>query len=463
MATENINQPNQASAAGESIDISDLLLMFLANWRWFVLSIFICLIAALFYIAKQVPVYQVNASIYLRQDQSSSQNTFNLSDATDPMVAFKNYIDETELEVLKSRNNLVKIVDSLGMMYRYSLKGTFRDTPLYKNEPVSASMEPDVISNLKGSIDLAVKSNGSGKYDIDVCYKYQTSEEESEVNDVTLPTVIKTSAGEISLSLNEGAEPLDGTEGIKIVSPKTAATAVSAALNIEFAKNSEKIIRVSYNTPMPAMGVDLINVLLDFYNRDIIEDKNRSAVQTEAFIIDRLMMINGELKDVENRLQAYRQAHSITDIQAQSSLSLSLKSNYEKEIAQIDAQQAIYAEIERIISQTDMYTPLPALIDDPSISRTIEDYNKKLVRLNRALDGSTPDNPLVLNIKEEISRDKDNIIRSLETAKRALRQNRESLSRLENASAGQLASAPAVDKGFQEIFREQQVKVNIYT
>lgn len=469
MATENMNQQSQAAAAEESIDISDLLLMFLANWRWFVLSIIICLIAALFYIAKQVPVYQINASIYLRQDQNSSQNTFNLSEAADPMVAFKNYIDETELEVLKSRNNLVKIVDSLGLMYRYSLKGTFRDVPLYRNQPVTAHMSREQLDALKGRILLTVKGNGTDKYDIDINYETGAGKEEAELKDVTLPTVVKLSAGEVALSINpalegiEDAEPLDGTEYIDIVSSKNAAAGVAGGLNIEFAKNSEKIIRVSYSTPLPAIGVDLINVLLDFYNRDIIEDKNRSAVQTEAFIIDRLMMINGELKDVEDRLQAYRQAHSITDIQAQSTLSLSLKSNYEKEIAKIDAQEAIYAEIERIISQSDLYTPLPALIDDPNISRTIDEYNRKLVRLNRALDGSTPDNPLVLSVKEEITRDKENILRSLETSKRALLQNRQSLSRLENASAGQLASTPAVDKGFQEIFREQQVKVNIYT
>lgn len=101
------------------LNITDLLLDYLANWKWFVLSLLICISAAALFIATRIPVYQIDASIYLSEDNSSGQNAFNLGNATDPMVAFKNYIDETELEVLKSRNNLIKIVDSLQLTYSY--------------------------------------------------------------------------------------------------------------------------------------------------------------------------------------------------------------------------------------------------------------------------------------------------------------------------------------------------------
>ena len=61
------------------------------------------------------------------------------------------------------------------------------------------------------------------------------------------------------------------------------------------------------------------------------------------------------------------------------------------------------------------------------------------------------------------SRDKVRILQNLATHKSGLASKRNSISRLENRSAGQLASTPTLDKGLNEIFREQQVKVNIYT
>ena len=128
---ESVNQ--EVNADGESqINITDLLLDYLANWKWFVLSLVVCIAAAVLYIATRIPVYQIDASIYLSEDNSSGQNAFNLSNAADPMVAFKNYIDETELEVLKSRNNLLKIVDSLQLAYSYYKKVHFAMSPFMK-------------------------------------------------------------------------------------------------------------------------------------------------------------------------------------------------------------------------------------------------------------------------------------------------------------------------------------------
>ena len=238
---------------------------------------------------------------------------------------------------------------------------------------------------------------------------------------------------------------------------------MSENLNIEFAKNSEKIMRVSLRDQVQKRGVDILECLLDFYNQDIIEEKNKSAVQTEAFIIDRLAMINNELKDVETRLQQYRQAHNITDIQVQSALNLNLQSDYEKERAEVEAEMAIYDAIQRIVSNSDTYESLPSAVNDPTITTVIEDYNRKVGLLNRQLEGSTPGNPLVVSMQQELSRDKTRILQNLSTARRNLQTKHSSIQRLENRSTGNLASTPGIDKGFQEIFREQQVKVNIYT
>ncbi|MDE6574796.1 MAG: polysaccharide biosynthesis tyrosine autokinase [Muribaculaceae bacterium] len=446
----------------EAFDTTGLLLAFLENWKWFVLSAVICLIAAYFYIASQIPVYRVDASIYLSEDNNSSRNTFNL-DAADPMVALKNYIDETELEVLKSRNNVIKIVDSLNLSYSYYKVGTFRDTPLYENNAIEARMDSAALTNLKSPITILVKESSENRYDVDVKTNFEGVKEHKEYNDVEFPLQLELSHGNVTLSRSAVIPNFEGTERIVIVSPRTAASKLSASLSIEFAKNSMKIIRLSLLTDVKQRGMDIIDALLDFYNRDIIEDKNRSAVQTEAFILDRLVMISGELRDVENRLQAYRQAHNVTNIDAQANLNLNLQSTYEQQMASNEAEMAILDEIERIVSSADTYEALPDAVNNSSISQSIQQYNQKVGRLNRTLEGSTPDNPLVRSMQDELSRDKVRIIQSIATSRRNLTTKRNSIRNLENRSSGQLASTPTVDKGLQEIFREQQVKVNIYT
>lgn len=453
------NQRNE-----EAFDTTGLLLAFLANWKWFAASVVVCLIIAYFFIARQIPIYQVDASIYLSQDNSNQRNAFTMGQSADPMVALKNYIDETELEVLKSRNNVIKIVDSLGLAYSYFAEGTLRNQPLYENNAIIASLDSLSLRTLKTPIRLTVSNaDTEGQYNIKATTSFNEVEESKSFDNCTLPFEIELSHGTVTLSKSPVVADLVGTEIIVINNPRTIAAQISGSMNIEFAKNSDKIIRISVRTNVKKRGIDIIDALLDFYNRDIIEDKNRSAIQTEAFILDRLVMISGELRDVENRLQAYRQAHNITNLDVQSSININRQSDYEQELAENAAELNIIEEIERIVSSSDTYETLPAAVSNTTISQIIEGYNRKVSQLNRTLEGSTPDNPLVRSMQDELSRDKVRILQNIRTAKQSLNTRRNAIRNLENRSAGQLASTPTIDKGLQEIFREQQVKVNIYT
>jgi len=457
-------QPTQQIAEhdDENFDTAGLLLDYLAHWKWFLLSVAVLLVGAYFYMSTIVPTYQVSASIFLSQDSDRAQNALSLN-PNSPLLGMNNVIDDTELEMLKSRNNLMQIVDTLNLSYSYWLEGSLCDIPLYENNPVNARLDSVSLHNLKSPIYVKVKNADENGYDIHVETEFNDIKEEKKFENTPLPVDIQLSHGTLTLSKSLTADSLDGTEKIIIDNPRSVAGNISKALNIEFAKNSQAIIRISYPTPQIDMGIDVINTLIDFYNRRIIEDKNRSAIQTEAFILDRLVMINGELRDVENRLQAYRESHNISNIEAQTTMNLQLKSSYESELADIDAQLRILEEIESLVTKTETYETLPAVVDDTNIVKIIEAYNRKVDQLHHTLEGSTDNNPLVASMRDELTRDKGRIVQSLSTARRNLLTSRNAVNALASQSSGQLAQLPPIDKGFQEIFREQQVKVNIYT
>lgn len=445
------------------IDTTGLLLDYLANWKWFVISIIICLIGAYFYIATIVPTYQVNASIYLNNDNTQTKDAFALN-PENPLLNMKNFIDETELEILKSRNNVIQIVDSLGMSYSYWRVGGLRDIPLYNDCAIKASMDSLALYGLKDPITITV-SNASdeGKYDIEAKTIFNEIDEEVEVEDVELPYTIDLTCGSVVISRVEQIAELEGTQKVVINSPRSIAKSLSNALNIEFAEKAPTIVRISYDTPIPRQGVDVVNTLVDFYNRQIIADKNQSAMQTEAFILDRLVMINDELRDVEQRLQEYRQAHNISDLHQQVSSNLATTKTTQSQLAEIEAEETIINDIESTIRKANNYDPLPAVTTNQTLNQVIVKYNQKVSRLTRMLETSTPDNPLVRTLQEELTRDKADILQSLASVKKGIQARRSNVAAIETQSQSQLSSLPPVDKGLQEIFREQQVKVNIYT
>lgn len=451
---------NQNEAEG-TFDTTGLILDFVSHWKWFLISVIICLGLGIFYISTKIPFYSVEASIYLNDPSTKGMNPFSI-DTSDPLAGVKSFIDETELEVLKSRNNVIKIVDSLNLCYSYYKVGSLRNKPLYLNNAYTARLDSANLRGLSAPIRITVKMNGDSTYNVNVKTSFNKVKEEKELKNLTFPAQVETSHGTVYLSRNEIINDTD-EELITIRSARTMAKILSSSMQIEFAKNSEKIIRIKFTTDVPARGVDIINALLDFYNNDIIAEKNRSAVQTEAFILDRLVNITDELQDVESRLQNFRQAHNITDLQMQSGINLNLQSTFQQQLADAEATMTILNEIERIVSTSNTYDLLPSAVQDPSISGIIEQYNNRVQALNRALEGSTANSPIVSTLQEELTRQKVRILQTLVAAKRNLNTRIANIQSLENRSQGQLSSTPTLDKGLQEIFREQQVKVNIYT
>lgn len=448
----------------DAFDLTGMLLDFMANWKWFLLCVVACLICAYFHIATIVPTYQVNASLYLNNTNTNSSSRAASLDASAQLVATKNYIDQTELEILKSHNNVIDIVDSLKMAYSYWRVGNFRDIPLYGDNAIQASLDSVSLANLNSAITLKISnSKKDGLFDI-VAENYVGGEkQERKYDDVELPMEIELAQGTVTLSRVSHIPTLIGTEKIVILNPHRVASGLSGSLNLHFDEFAPYIVRIAYYTNTPRQGVDVINALIDFYNRHIIEEQNRSAIQTEAFILERLVNINDELRDVEQRLQDYRQAHNIANLDQQVSSSLAAKNSSEARLAEIDAELQMVQTIENEVNRADVYSTLPSATANDALNSVIEAYNKRVTQLNRVLESSTPDNPVVTRIQEELTRDKTRILQNIASVKNNIAVRRSTVAALEGKSAGTLSSLPPIDKGLQEIFREQQVKVNIYT
>ena len=464
---ENINTQNNSNVNNvqekqeDAFDLVGLLLEYLAQWKWFVISIIIAAGCAYYYISTIVPTYEVGASIFLSDDDATNSSAVSMS-TNNPLVDTKSFIDETEIEILKSRNNMLKIVDSLGLAYSYYDVQQLRDYPIYGTNVVRAELDSVSLRNLSSTIEIIVNKDDQ-TYNFDIKTQYGGNAESKNIKTDKLPIKVELSQGTLILHPSKFTSKLNGTQRIKILNPNLVAARLSGSLNISFAKNSSTILRINCSTPMIREGVDVINTLISFYNQDIIADKNRSAMQTEAFILDRLVLISSELKDVEDRLERYRRVNNITDLNAQAQMNLSKQSDTEEQLAEVAAQQKIIASVEKAISKQDEYAHIPQIIEDAELNSMIDAYNKKVSQLERQKETSTEDNPIIISMQEDLAREKSRIFQNIQTAKTNLAVKHSSIAAIESKSASQLASVPPIDKGLQEIFREQQVKVNIYT
>ncbi|MBO5053991.1 MAG: polysaccharide biosynthesis tyrosine autokinase [Muribaculaceae bacterium] len=460
MSTDTL-QKNDIKTKDESFDITGLLLDYLKHWYWFLICVIITTGLAYYYSSTIIPTYQVSASVYLNDESAANGKAVNFS-STDPMVNLKTFIDETEIEILKSRNNLIKIVDSLKMSYSYYYVGKLRDIPTYRSSVLEASMDSTSLNDLDNPITLTI-SQEDNKFNVKAETRTDGEEIVQESTFDRLPAQIKLPSGVVTLSQAGKTSQMTQAEKIVISNPRTVAANLSANLSIEFPKNSNSILRINLNTPIIEQGRDVINTLITFYNRKIIEDKNRSAIQTEAFIIDRLRMIQGELGDVEEKLKTYREQHNISDKDAQIATNLSQQSQAEIQTSQLDAQIDILSDVETQVKSQDKFSTLPNVVDDPGVKAEIEAYNTLVNRYNALSEVQTEETDIVKESKQRLNEQRNLVLSNIRSAKNSLRQHRSSVASVGGRSASQLSAQPKIDKGLQDIFREQSVKNDIYT
>lgn len=443
----------------DGFDLMGLLLDYLSKWKWFALSLVLCAAIGYVVISTIVPVYEVSASVYLNDNDMQGNGTALIFSGG--MLTGKDYLDETQIEILKSRNNLIKIVDSLDLAYSYYKVGALKDEPIYGTNAVVARLDSVSLRGLSSPIEIiASKKNSTYTFDIETNYRGEV--ERKIVKADSLPVKVELSHGSLELLPSMATSRLDGKLKIKVSNPNKVAARLSANLGIGFARNSSTILIIDYQTPVVEEGADIINTLINIYNQDIIADKNRSALQAEKFIVERLALIHGELQDVEREVEDYRREKRITDISAETGMYLSQTSETDAEIAQVDMKQQLVGDVEKIVNNQDDYAPIPQVIDDAALNSMIEAYNKKLAQRAALLDGSTEDNPIVQNMQEDLARAKNEIYRGIENVKHGLSIQKRNLTSRDRRIEGRISNIPTYERELTGIFREQRIKDNIY-
>ena len=101
----------------ENINLYEILFKYLVYWHWFVAGVVVMLICAWLWLRYQAPVYNVQASVLIQEQDKRSNNA-----AAGPLAAMQdlgvfsmtNNFDN-EVEILRSRTLLKKVVTTLNL------------------------------------------------------------------------------------------------------------------------------------------------------------------------------------------------------------------------------------------------------------------------------------------------------------------------------------------------------------
>lgn len=450
-------------------DYKAILFEYLMYWPWFVACLLVCMVGAWCYLRYQAPVYNVNATVLIKQGDKNQPNGQNASLAAMQdlgMLSMANNFDN-EVEIIQSRTLLKKVVNALNLNITYTEKRTFGyPIQLYKNTPVQVWMNPEEADKLPSPLQIQLDYTPDGKVQADASFVHNRKEETVSKHFDKLPGVLITPVGTLTFSLKDSTNIQEAhTIYATIISPTAAAANCKSQLNAEPVSKVTTIVRLNYNDTHVGRGTDFLNTLVALYNRDANDDKNEVAGRTAEFIDTRIQIINQELGTTESQLASYKQKAGLTDLSSDAQLALQGNAEYAQKQAENATQLRLVQFLKEYIDNpANQMEVIPANIGwtDNALATVIGQYNEMLTERKRLLRTSSESNPAVVNLDASIQATRKNVQTSVSSVLKGLEITRHDLESQTRKFEGKISNAPTQEKELLSITRQQEIKASLY-
>lgn len=435
----------------ETIDLMELFYKIMARWRWFLLSVPLCVGAMLFYCVTREPVYNVTSKVMISDSKKGELGT---SVMMKEMGFFQGdkYV-ENELVELQSKNLMRETVSDLELNVRYFEEGILRSTELYKDSPVKVLVDnpgaiKDTCFTVAFSGDTVVVTAPSGEIIHAGCFSER----------------IPVDGYAISVERNGACSP--GEVRVYLYSYASATKDFYKKLEVAPLDKNTNALRLAVKDAVPRRGNDLIRALVDRYNENGVADKQVVSAKTVEFINARLEVINRELGTIEDDAERFKRTNKLTNIVADAEFVMERKKLAGTELLKLQTEFDVVRGIRELLEKREDtgfgLLPENLGISDEGVNGGISRYNEMVLRRNKLLLSAREDNPIVTGLDAQLREMRTSIREAVANVEKGLEIKINTLER-ENISVDKrLTSVPAQEKQYRAIARQQELKENLF-
>lgn len=467
-----LNNTSNVEEQEESINLRALLMKYLIYWPWFIASIIICLGCAFLYLRFQTPVYNTTAAVLIKETDPRSKAMTQANGAVAALQDIGGFSMtsnfDNEVEILKSRTLIKKVVSELGLYIQHSKEQTFGyDKPLYNKIPVKVYITPEEAEKLQGGARLKMTYTPEGKLSLTAKYMLKEKETEITASFDSLPAVLPTLVGVFSFTCGDSTR-LEKTVKLNawIASPTTVAQSYATNLTVVPSSKTTTIAKISVKNSHKQRALDFIYRLVAIYNQDANDEKNEVAEKTAQFIEERIGIINAELGAAENQLATFKQQAGLTDLSSDAQLALQESSKYEQLRVENATQIQLVEFLKAYINQEENANevlPTNVGLKDQNLSTVIEQYNTMIIERKRLLRTSSESNPAIINMNTGIEAMRRSVQTTVESALKGLYITKADIDKQTSKFEARINKAPQQEKEFLTIARQQEIKAALYT
>jgi capsular exopolysaccharide synthesis family protein len=436
---------NMQEQSGEEGSLADIFFHYLNYWKWFVASLFVCLLISFIYLRYTTREYSVSSRALIKDEQKGrtamDMNTFSDLGFMPKIGSFDN-----EIEVLQSKTLMKEVVDSLNLRVAYYTNGKLKKNELYNQTPLWVILKNQIgwgsfILDKKGDT-FSIEAQGA-----DFQKTFKIDEE------------INSPWGTLTFEKNPfgtGEYPIV----VVVRHPKYIPSIQVNPLN-----KMTTVVDVTTQTEVPQKGIDVINTLIGIYNQRSIAEKNYVANHTIDFINDRITTITEELSSSEQKVEEYKQGQGMTDLTAEAQLFLTSQSEYSKKIIELQNQMSVISSVKNYLSNPDNKNngaPANVGITDPMVISLMNAYNTEIFEKNRATLGLKPTNSIVREYEERIALLRTNLLKGIDIAENGMETTLNSLKQQSNSYLDKIRNLSVQERESRKLYRDKDIKESLF-
>jgi capsular exopolysaccharide synthesis family protein len=459
MNEQHANREDAPVTDESTINLNDILRIVAGKWYWFLISVAVCIVAAVIYLMWTPVIYERVATVLIKDDKTGSQETAIFQDLA--IFDGKSNVNN-EMIVFRSHSLMAEAVRRLKLDISYTIKEALRTQELYTNSPVAFTFEEIEETQWVTFKAKLLPDNKVALWD----FKASGMENEHMLV-VNLSDTVNTPVGKMVATPTLWYSEMwyDKPVTITKLDIKTVINYYRNALMVNLADKQTSVVNLSIKDASTQRAEDLLNTVIAIYNENAINDKTQMAISTEDFINERLIIIEKELDDVDLQIQDFKTEHQLTDIQSDAQLALQESSESDREIIRLQNQYSMATYIRKYLSEPSNSTELiPANtgVEDINVEGQILNYNETLLKRNRLIENSSERNPIVQDLNNSLIAMRQNIMRAVDNLIVNLDiQSRSVKARTERTRA-RISAVPQQQTEVTSISREQQIKEQLY-
>lgn len=451
------------SKDNKEINFKELLNPYLKNWKYFLGTIFLMALLAVYIIKSTAPVYKAQTSVLIKdaKKMSPAAGDMGVLQSLGGLSGMGTNSIENELGVFASKSIVEDVLKEHNFQTPIYSKQRFNSLELYGNT------SPYIINIIqeKSNVDVPkkpvyIKTHGdkiilsSEEWSKDIITYYNKT--------VNLPFAI------LMISKNPSFQAPKKMEMSDVYFTysdfEDTVDSFQRALEVDLLDKNGTIINLSVEFQNKDKAKDFLNGLVRQYNVYAINDKNIESKRTKEFIDNRIQIISKELGDVETQKEVYKAGNNIVDLPTEAKVNLQLKEQSKAQALEIGTQLELNRILENTLNKKETGDVLPFNLglQNEAATKSIQEYNALVLQRNKYMQEATPDNPLVKNLNRQIDELRASLTETLQKNETSLALAKSKFESQLGESESMISKIPSQEKLFRSIERQQQIKENLY-